>query len=283
VQTAPFHTALRLAIEDRGLALTRICDRLTERGVRLSVSTLSNWQRGISRPERPGSLRALSTLEDVLGLSAGALGGLLEERRQAGRWRELGPGTSRHLAQRLRARLGEHDRGHLTLVSVQEDVVLGLKESRWLARNRLVVQAGESGTGRHVVLFHTQAGALPTLHAGTGCRVGRVLSDDPAGLVAAELLFPALARGETYPLEYSLRGHDHGRYHGRWFGADVHHRYDLTLRFRPELAVRAAHRIWRLDALSPHKDVAELRLIGNELVHLVEPDPQPGFHGIRWE
>ena len=68
-----FAEALRHAIDQRGLGLERIRDRLNQRGVSISVATLSYWQSGRSRPERKASLAALPHLEAVLGEPPGSL------------------------------------------------------------------------------------------------------------------------------------------------------------------------------------------------------------------
>ncbi|MFC4002847.1 transcriptional regulator [Prauserella oleivorans] len=82
--TGPFSVALRAAIRARGLGLERIQYRLKRRGVPVSLATLSHWQSGRCRPERPGSLAALRYLEEVLEVPDGALLRLLalEDRRQ---------------------------------------------------------------------------------------------------------------------------------------------------------------------------------------------------------
>ena len=81
-----FADTLRAAIRDSGLSLDRIRDRLWQRGVTVSLATLSYWQSGRSRPERPASLRALRVLEDELGLRPGELSALLEPPRPRGQW-----------------------------------------------------------------------------------------------------------------------------------------------------------------------------------------------------
>lgn len=86
LRTGPFDHALRLAIRSRGLTLDRLRVRLLERGVRTSLASLSNWQRGRCRPERALSLRAVRELEDILGLSGDSLVALLGPRRPRGRW-----------------------------------------------------------------------------------------------------------------------------------------------------------------------------------------------------
>lgn len=89
-QSVPFEQALRLAIAERGLTLERIADRLQARGIRLSVATLSLWQTGRCRPERPKSLRALTVIEEVLQVQPGALFALLGPPRPRGRWAAKG-------------------------------------------------------------------------------------------------------------------------------------------------------------------------------------------------
>lgn len=73
-----FDGALRAAIQARGLSLERLHVRLAERGIHVSVASLSNWQRGSSRPERSRSLSAVRELEGILEVppdSLSALGG----------------------------------------------------------------------------------------------------------------------------------------------------------------------------------------------------------------
>ncbi|MBO3747913.1 hypothetical protein J5X84_17715 [Streptosporangiaceae bacterium NEAU-GS5] len=86
LRTGPFDEALRAAITARGLSLERLHVRLAERGVRISLASLSNWQRGRSRPERSASLAAVRELEAILGLPAHSLVTLLGPRRPRGRW-----------------------------------------------------------------------------------------------------------------------------------------------------------------------------------------------------
>src|SRR5206468_428808 len=75
--TGPFHAALRAAVRERGLTLDRLRSHLAERGIRVGLSSLSDWQHGRSRPLRAGSGRAVAGLEDVLGLPRGSLARLL--------------------------------------------------------------------------------------------------------------------------------------------------------------------------------------------------------------
>ncbi|GIG61553.1 hypothetical protein Lfu02_59250 [Longispora fulva] len=279
LQTGPFHTALRWAIAARGLSLDRLRDRLAVLGLSVSVSTLSNWQRGVSRPDRAESLRALAELETVLQVPARALCRLLDEPAHQGRRQALTPGTPMAVAHRLKAALDAPADPELDVLAVRTDVTV-LGPHGWRSTVRVVVRARRSGVRRHVVLSHGQGEEPATIRSGRDCALSRTRTDPDAGLVAAELVFPALSRGEAYALEYHVSGPVTETYHGVWLRAGQ--QLELTLRFGPGSGAERAYRIWRLDSRSPHKDVEQLRLIDSRLTHLVDHDITPGFHGIRW-
>lgn len=86
LETGPFADALRLAIRARGLGLDRIRYRLRAKGSSISLATLSHWQSGRCRPERPESLLVLKNLEEVLGVPAGSLARLLGPPRGRARY-----------------------------------------------------------------------------------------------------------------------------------------------------------------------------------------------------
>jgi hypothetical protein len=279
--TGAFHTRLRSAVQARGLSLERIRDRLAEQGVAVSVSTLSNWQRGASRPG--GDVRrVLRALESVLHVDDGALAALIDDGPPAGRWRELGPGSSPARVKRLRARLGAPQACDLTVVSALDEVMVAHRQWVRIMHSRLVLRADRDGADRHLVFFHTNGQTLPTFGTTVGCAIGRTAVDADAGLVGAELRFAPLARGETIPVEYRLDWSEDDAHYGRWIRTAGMH-FELTVRFQPGSQVSSACRVWRVDAHAPHKDVGGVRLIGAEVAHMIEPDPNPGFHGIRWE
>ncbi|KIF70400.1 hypothetical protein HY68_20405, partial [Streptomyces sp. AcH 505] len=78
LQTGPFHLALRAALAVRGLPLERVQHHLAHRGIKVGVTSLSYWQQGARRPQRPESLRAVGALEAVLDLPVNSLLRLLE-------------------------------------------------------------------------------------------------------------------------------------------------------------------------------------------------------------
>ena len=80
-----FADLLNVAVEASGLTLYAIQRQLALSGVNVSVTTLSYWRRGRSRPERAASLRAVPLLEELLGLPDQALSGRLGSPRPRGR------------------------------------------------------------------------------------------------------------------------------------------------------------------------------------------------------
>ncbi|GAA1020847.1 hypothetical protein Aple_076620 [Acrocarpospora pleiomorpha] len=109
LRTGPFERALRAAIAARGLSLERLHVRLAERGAQVSLASLSNWQRGRSRPERSSSLVAVGELEVILGLPAHSLVTLLGPRRPRGRWLADDPTAQRKELRELVESLADHE------------------------------------------------------------------------------------------------------------------------------------------------------------------------------
>src|SRR3954471_7119606 len=88
VRNGPFDVALQAAIQARGLTLETLQRRLRERRIHVSLSSLSYWQRGRTRPERADSLRAGRGLEIILDLPRHSLITLLKppDSRPTGTW-----------------------------------------------------------------------------------------------------------------------------------------------------------------------------------------------------
>ncbi|WP_162599931.1 helix-turn-helix domain-containing protein [Nocardioides solisilvae] len=213
---AGFADVLRDAIERRGLGLERIRDHLAQRGVSLSVATLSYWQSGRSRPERKSSLAALPHLERVLEVPPGTLHaslGVTHTRRRRAPVVDLDalwPG-SRH--ERVLARLDATWDTELDRLSVHDRLVVGADRRQSSLVVRQVLRARGDGPDRRVVLhFHDDTAATPPrIRALRGCTLGRTASDAERGVVGSELLFlRPLLRGETVVLEYELASPDHG-------------------------------------------------------------------------
>jgi transcriptional regulator with XRE-family HTH domain len=280
----PFHVALRAAISASGLALDRIRYRLRLRDVTISVPTLSNWQSGRRRPERPESLRALAELEDVLDLPPSALRSLLGPPRPRGRaahpkgpnamveaW---GPAVSR-----LLTTVDMSSDGRLTRLSQHDQIEVDDCGRLCEVANRQVLRASHDGADRWILVWDAgHAERLPEIIAGQHCRLRRLNVDWDTGLMVGELLFDApLARGETIIMEYRIV-------------------YPIQSATRGDTFVRRFHRTTRDYVLQARFDptalptrCVRLGMTGNELVpspngsaHLVEFNVA-GTVGIRWD
>lgn len=207
-----FAMRLSAAITDSGWTLDRISNRLHQAGAGCSVSTLSHWQRGLTRPSR-GSAPVVANLEDMLGLPSGYLLGLIGIQA---------PGESGHrvaLPDAVSSETRALDHFSRTLGMPADDALLHLQAHDvifldaqhrferqltrfWLrsladAVERLTVNAyaaqspdGSPGFQREIVTL-------------AGCRLGRVSRQAALGLTLAELILDRpLARNETTLVEY---------------------------------------------------------------------------------
>lgn len=288
LRRGPFSTALQAAIQARGLSLECLQVKLRERGVRVSLSSLSYWQRGRTRPERPASLRAVREMEAVLELPDHALLALL-----------LRPGHSRPGGERLDIddicpapsagtlveQLDCQDEAPPCLI-MHDRYLVGRERDVRAIQTRAVFQAHRHGVDRHIAVYHDQRGVLADLRSASRCRFGRVRSDADSGVIAAELLFDRpLARGETYLIEYEFGFSETGPptdEYGRGF-QDPHHEYLLEVQFDLAALPARCYRTWRPDAETPLTDAGELRLASSHTVHFVDFRVSPSYQGIRWE
>lgn len=72
-QTGAFAAALRAAISERGITLSRLQKLLADDGNLVSMATLSYWRSGDRQPEGAQSLSVVDGIEDRLGLTRGHL------------------------------------------------------------------------------------------------------------------------------------------------------------------------------------------------------------------
>lgn len=292
-----FPGLLREAVAARGLSLAALARELRAAGTPCGVSSLSEWQSGRGRPERPASLRALDELERILDVPSGHLRSALPPRARRGRSRALpaptapwtGPPELVPLLARLdattddlagplnepvsrRLHLCLDERGHLTSLSMAT-----------------LVRALRDGTTRIIDAgYDEDSEAVPRIVAARGARVGRFVHDPESQLSAYELLLPRpLAAGEVALLEYTEYFAQHA------------HSYEITLRATPatrDLVVRVEfhpdrvptglrafhradqHRAGQLE----EENAGRLQRSAGPVVQLVVADPEPGFHGIAW-
>ncbi|WP_083752763.1 helix-turn-helix domain-containing protein [Actinosynnema sp. ALI-1.44] len=288
-----FHSALRAAIEDSGLTLDRLRHRLAQRGIRVSVTSLSYWQQGRSRPERADSLRAVHAIEGILNMPRHSLVALLGPPRPRGRWTKrdrdydglLNPADA--LAEAVTPMLGPSD-SRLGVISQQDTVAVGADRTIHSVHTRLVVEATADGPDRYLAVYCAEPGtdsADIAVQALANCRTGRVRRHADAAVIAAELLFDRRLRvGETQFFDYAVTicappvSLEYRR--GFRYPAEF---YLMRVRFDDD-AVPA--RIHAFTQPKPHADThvgEELIVTSGRWVHHTDRGVKPGVIGIAWE
>jgi len=291
----PFHVALRAAIAARGLPLQRVQHHLSRYGVKVGVTSLSYWQQGARRPQRPESLRAVRALEEILQLPDESLIRLLakaDERsdpeRPAGRsYRSLVEASD--VLERLLSELESPLDGGLHTIGHHERVRIGAHRELLARESHHIVRAHKDGVDRYVAIHHGDSGCVPgrmAVRALENCRTGRVRWHHETGVLVAELLFDTRLRaGDTFLFRY---GFDDGTadasseyVRGFSFAGG---QYALQVRFAEEALPVRCHRFTQHSAAAPRSGHQELTLSGrHRSVHLVEPRVRSGIVGIGWD
>jgi hypothetical protein len=288
----PFHVALRAAIAARGLPLQRVQHHLSRHGVKVGVTSLSYWQQGARRPQRPESLRAVRALEEILRLPEESLIRLLAGdpagRRAATRsYRSLV--TASAVLREVLAGLGVPDDGGVRTLGHHERVRIGPSGTLVGAESQHIVRARRDGVDRFVAVHHGDPGCAPERMAVRpleNCRTGRVHRHHAAGLLITELLFDrSLRAGESYLFRYGVEDGTAGVAHeyARMF-ASAGGQYALLVRFDTASLPVRCHRFVQTSAAAPRDGRQELPVSErHRSVHLVEPRVRPGIVGIGWD
>ncbi|MFJ9960734.1 hypothetical protein [Streptomyces avermitilis] len=291
----PFHVALRTAIAARGLPLQRVQHHLSRYGVKVGVTSLSYWQQGARRPQRPESLRAVRALEEILQLPDESLIRLLataEEQPGADRpgsrsYRSLVEASG--VLERLFAELGSPLDGGLHTLGHHERVRIGAHRELLGRDSHHIVRAHKDGVDRYVAVHHGDPGCAPermAVRALENCRTGRVRRHHETGVLVAELLFDTRLRsGDTFLFRYGFDDGTAGASceYVRGFGFPGG-QYALQVRFDEAALPVRCHRFTQHSAAAPRSGRQELSLSGqHRSVHLVEPRVRSGIVGIGWD
>ncbi|MCL6667082.1 MULTISPECIES: hypothetical protein [Streptomyces] len=291
----PFHVALRAAIAARGLPLQRVQHHLSRHGVKVGVTSLSYWQQGARRPQRPESLRAVRALEEILQLPEESLIRLLAEsdertcaeRPAARSYRSLIAASD--VLDRMLTELHLPPDGGLHTLGHHERVRIGPRRELAGRESQHIVRAHKDGVDRFVAVHHGDPGCAPErmrVHALENCRTGRVRAHHDSGVLVAELLFDTRLRaGDTFLFRYGVEDGTAGvcREYVRGFGP-AGGQYALQVRFDERALPVRCHRFAQHSAAAPRGGRQELALSGHHhSVHLVEPRVRTGVVGIGWD
>ncbi|KAA2261671.1 hypothetical protein F0L68_15580 [Solihabitans fulvus] len=293
--TGPFPEALRAAIKASRLSLDRIQHRLALRGVTISVATLSYWQSGRRRPERPESLEALRHLETVLSVPQAGLSALLGPPRPRGR--RCRPTTMmpidalwarRERVAGLLAKVDTSSDSRIGRISQHDRIEIGADGGQRSTTVQQILRAEQDGPDRWVLVFDSESDTLPVLDGLRNCHLGRTVVDPEAKLMVAELMFERpLARGETLIMEYQLVTPDPpypagGNCYCRKFRLPVRE-YVIEVRFDPSML---PSRVQQYSVPAGDEGPSRRRNLGLDPsggVHAVALGFGPGVFGVRWD
>ncbi|WP_052390686.1 transcriptional regulator [Streptomyces sp. NRRL B-24484] len=295
LRTGPFDLALRTAIRESGLGLEGIQRRLAGRGLQVSVSSLSYWQRGRSRPERTESLTVVRALEDVLMLRPDSLIVLLGPRRPRGRWINHVPGSIDYASTfgdpevgGVLADLDPRNNARLENLHTRIDVHIGEHREEQRVDVLQVLRALGDGADRLVLLTRSDSSTdgAPGVTDLVGCRLGRRrTAAGKEGFAAAELLFDLpLQPGQATVIEYSYACPS----------SEVETQYErmvrfpsknlvLRARFHPTMLPAGCELAWRPSHDAPPQILEELRISPTGQACGIVPEAEPGVHGLYWE
>ncbi|MFF8988679.1 hypothetical protein ACF09H_01650 [Streptomyces sp. NPDC014983] len=291
----PFHVALRAAIAARGLPLQRVQHHLSRHGVKVGVTSLSYWQQGARRPQRPESLRAVRALEEILRLPDESLIRLLAESGRRGEadspagrsYRSLVEGSA--VLDRLRAGLGRPADSGLRTLGHHECVRIGARRELAAREAHHIVRAHRDGVDGFLAVHQGEPGGAPhetRVRALENCRTGRVRRDQETGVLVAELLFDTRLRvGDTFLFRYAVEEGTAEAAHEYLHRFEVPGgQYALQVRFDPAALPVRCRRFTQHSPAAPRSARQELSATGpHHCVHLVEPRIRPGVVGIAWD
>lgn len=288
-----FADAFADALEARGVGLTWLRDRLTQRGHTVSLGALSYWRSGQREPSRRVSLEAVDVIEDILGLQRSTLSAHLRGRARTGPtpFDEL-VGLARRVGQD-RGLVGEDEVDRLAF-----ELVVDVGPDRRITQIRAtqvfvatvdgaagvtMFVAPGVGTGETEFVGLTDYEHDTVLRAVSGCSVEGVVNVVD-GISAARLVFDRpLALGESVITEVVMVPiTDEAAFDAQW-GVVAEQRLEhctVWVRFHPDQLPRAAWVGFQEAGLEHEWPVALDG--GTGLLHR-QTDFGPGLCTARWE
>ena len=288
-----FAEVLTKAVDNSGLSLERIQHHLAARGMQVSLSTLSYWRRGRSRPERPESLKVVTALEELLNLGEGHLTDRLGDKRPRGRWvgqalslEDIWDSRATDLGE-VMARVARLAPTPSTYLGVRDRQVIGPDRREVEMRCTGLIQALEDGVDRFLAIQAADATDLGvgTIEALAPCRLGRVRTEDASGFLVAEIVFDRVLRaGETAIVDYTItsRPGADSEVYDRRFLRPVHD-YVLQIDFHPDAVPVRCYSFTQPSLQEPEVVLDELWIGTTASTHISVRNSRPGIYGVRWE
>lgn len=275
----PFHVALRRAVRESGLTLDRLRTHLARRGLRVGLSSLSDWQTGRSLPGRADAARVVSALEELLELEPSALARLLSGDEAQRKFAKVG------VVAELLDQMGKPGDQTLDILSQHHKVTLdseGRTASIW---SRTVVRAPRNGVDRYVgCYFDDCEPSLFQVRALSNCRLGRRLEHPTDPAVAYELIFDqSLGQGATWVFDRMLSsGRDDSCSEFAFAFRNPHEQYVLEVQFDPDAPPINVTAFAHDDVQGARRPLHDLTLSSHNSVHLIASAVDSGVLGIHW-
>lgn len=206
VDDRSFGVELHRAIVRSGMTLAQVREALAERGVKVSLASLSYWQSGRSLPTRGRSLEAVRELEGVFGMSAGSLHSRLPL-DAATRWDPVSHVPYTDQVQELLSLMDLWPIDRYRTIGLREHVtvspdLLGQDET-----TEQLIRAKHDGLTKMALVLRLNFvdDPRPLITALAGCTLGRVVDLDEDGLLAAEIVFDRrIDEGEYHLFSYNF-------------------------------------------------------------------------------
>lgn len=278
--TTEFSRELSRAIAARGLGLQRLREHLIQRGLSVSVATLSYWSNGHVTPRRAASLPVITELERILELAPGTLIDTLEGQHPALlEW-------SRERDARLKEILANTD---LPRSMAQElllaDVLYEVDERRLQHRTTttLVTRALAADQRGWTVTFDRDEGQSLEAADLHGLRMGRRIDVDEQFEIIEFLFDPPLDNGEVRRTSHVLE----------FVGSTTEctsagyacRRATSLMAIAVRFAGEPPRRVWQSHL--PIEPGAEAQrgpeIAPAPLVECILASPAPGLHSLMWE
>jgi len=287
---AGFAERLDAAMTERGLTLVRLRTTLRDRGLAVSLATLSYWRSGQRRPEGARSLEVVQEIEDVLGLPSGhLLWARGPSRRPGPRESVASPESVLPAGLPVREAMARLDVADWADRIRQEEVHgtldVGPDGAQQQVQTRSLIRALVDGVRAYPVVIFAEEPFLepPALVAVAGCTVGRDYLDVEQGLAVWELVLPRpLALGETLFVDCTVRLPRVSRPRTEYFHYATRRvtRLSVWARFHPD-AVPGRCELVTGRTGSP-EEVVVVDPSSGAGAHVVAQGFGPGRVGVRW-